>query len=336
MSKLNPRFSSEGRDLVKKKEKLPPGLPLSFSPQGELLACYGPQPEVWKATGYGTVFTARRVGKKEILFGALLSLSEGGITRLFTKPNAAPGSWRDVSAYLLERLNAFPPMVALPPDLVSEYLYGAYAFSKGSPLELFGYLNILKPPPGNADDWRRRLVGPGGLTPGGLVRVILENPRPEDMPKGKEVIIITRIKVALGAGNGPKVAKRLLRRRIPPLFESMGQRGEEMVLEWVRPYPAELPKSPAGHKLTALFASQNMESITLRTFVGNRQGMGEIAFTDEQAQIEAMTLSRASVLLAVLLAATEDLKPTVTSTTWESLRKLIGETWRWAEDYQNF
>jgi len=116
----------------------------------------------------------------------------------------------------------------------------------------------------------------------------------------------------------------------------MGKRGEEVVLEWVRPYPAELPKSPAGHKLTALFASQNSESITLRTFVGNRQSMGEIAFTDEQAQIEAMILSRASVLLAVLLAAAEDLKPTVTSTTWESLRKLIGETWRWAEDYQNF
>lgn len=119
--------SGLGRGLMfKEKGKQPPELSLSFSPQGELLACSGPQPEVWKATGYGTVFVARRVGKQEILFG----VSEGGITRLFAKPDAVPGSWRDVSAYLSERLNAFPPMVALPPDLVSEYLYGAYAFSK--------------------------------------------------------------------------------------------------------------------------------------------------------------------------------------------------------------
>lgn len=165
-------------------------------------------------------------------------------------------------------------------------------------------------------------MGPGGLTPGGLVRIILENPCPQDLPEGKEALIVTRIKVALGAGNGPKVARRLLKHRIPPLFESMGQRGKEMVLEWMRPYPANLPKMPAGHKLTGLFTSPNTESVALRTFVGNRQGMGEITFTDGQAQIEAMTLSRASVLLAVLLAVTKDLKPSVTSTAWESLRNL--------------
>jgi hypothetical protein len=72
-------------------------------------------------------------------------------------------------------------------------------FSKAHPRSFSVYLNILKSPPGKADDWHRRMVGQGGLTPGDLVRVILENPRPADMPKGKEVIIITRIKVALGA-----------------------------------------------------------------------------------------------------------------------------------------
>jgi hypothetical protein len=81
MSKLNPRFSSEGRDLVKKKGELLPGLTLSFSPQGELLACCGSQPEVWKAAGYGTVFTARCVGIKEILFGAPPFSFEGGTTQ---------------------------------------------------------------------------------------------------------------------------------------------------------------------------------------------------------------------------------------------------------------
>jgi len=56
--------------------------------------------------------------------------------------------------------------------------------------------------------------------------------------------------------------------------------------------------------------------VTVRTIIGNRQGMGETAFTDGQAQIEAMTLSRASVLLAVLLAVAEEFTPTVTSATW--------------------
>lgn len=65
-----------------------------------------------------------------------------------------------------------------------------------------------------------------------------------------------------------------------------------MVIEWVRPYPAVMPKDLTGktdRKLTALYSSQNRRTITVRTFVGNLQGMGETA---EQAQIEAMTLSR--------------------------------------------
>lgn len=57
-----------------------------------------------------------------------------------------------------------------------------------------------------------------------------------------------------------------------------------------------------------------------RTFIGNRQCIGDIQFWEDRTEIEALTLSRAAVLLAALIEAANDLEVTVTSRSWELLR----------------
>jgi len=111
-----------------RKKKLPSELPepVHFIPEGELLASYGSHPEVWKATGYGTVFVVRQTSEGKVaVFGAILSLSEEGISRFFAKLEVPPGNWRGVREMLAGQLTAFPAMISLPPETVAEYLYGA-------------------------------------------------------------------------------------------------------------------------------------------------------------------------------------------------------------------
>lgn len=224
--------------------------PIQFDHGWELQASYGPRPEVWRATGYGTVLVARRApdGKEAVVL-ALLSLSENGVSFLAGNPAAAAGTWRKMLASLARRPDYLPAPVPMPPEHAAEYLYGAYAWgvlSRSACLQPYRpCLNILKPPPGKMQRWQAGLVGPGGLTPEGLVRMVRENPRPSGLPEGQELVIVTRVRLSLGAGNGTKVMERLLRRRTPPRFEKTGEREGAAVLTWLRPKPPGLPRLPA-------------------------------------------------------------------------------------------
>lgn len=164
---------------------------IQFDHSWELLASYGPHPEVWTATGYGSILVARRTpGGKEAVVYARLSLSDNGIFSIGANPAAQLGTCENLVANLLRAVDSAPPMVQMPLEHVAEYLYGAYPWgvlTRGVCLEPFsGYLNILKPPPGSMRRWQRRLVGPGGLTPEGLVRIVRKNPQPLDLPADKE------------------------------------------------------------------------------------------------------------------------------------------------------
>lgn len=324
-------FPSEGEtDMAKNTAP-----PIQFDHSWELLASYGPRPEVWRASGYGTVLVARRAPNgKEVVLLALLSLSENGISFLAGDTAAAPGSWRKTLARLARRPDHLPAPAPMPPERVAEYLYGAYAWGimtrRATLQPYFAGLNILRPPPGGMQRWQARLAGPGGLTPDGLVRVLKENPRPPGLPEGQELVIVTRVRLSLGAGDGTKVMERLLGRRTPPRFEKTGEREGAVVLTWLRPKPPGLPRLPAaapGYKLAALFAdrSGSNEYGVFRTFLGNRQCMGDILFWEDQAEIEALTLSRAGVLLGAFLEAAGDLEVAVTSQSWEPLRGRPGQ-----------
>ncbi len=97
----------------------------------------------------------------------------------------------------------------------------------------------------------------------------------------------------------------------------MGPRGDARVLEWVKPYKSGLPVPP-GQKVSAAYAGNSPNSVTLRILTdGGHQGMGQFAVFDDRVEVEALTLSRASVLMSTLLAAAGG-PVTITASDWRS------------------
>jgi hypothetical protein len=137
----------------------------------------------------------------------------------------------------------------------------------------------------------------------------------------------TTARVAMGAGGGGDLARRLLGRRSPPLFVDMGRRGRARVLEWVKPYRSGVDV-PAGHKVPAIYADPGSSNgVTFRILTdAAHQGTGQLAVAERTVEMEALTLSRASVLMGVL-AATLGSPLAVTSVDWErALPAALGAT----------
>ena len=282
-----------------------PGVPLQLDPAWELVACYGPRPEVWGVSACGTVFVVRRrPDGGEAFLGAWLSLGEGGVQKVFGAAASAAGEGLAERADIAPLL---PPMGELSPEAAADYLYGALAWGEmlGRPVdgEVLRRARLLAEPVGGPEEWRQRLVGPGGLTPPELVRVLGENAPHEHLPEGKEVLIITAATVALAPGSGAGVARRLLERKgSPEFFETDGGR-LETVLEWLRPYPR-------GRR-------------PLLDGPGARQAMGSLAVRDAGVALSAMTLSRAAALMGALLEAAGGCAPQVVATTWSGVDDLV-------------
>ena len=297
-----------------------------------LLACYGPRPEVWRVSGFGTIFVARRKPNREEAWAvAVVSLSEGGITTAGGKRAALPGEHKQWVSDLCN-LDMFPASMELPEAVVADYFYGGCALrfdaqsaSKWS-RELREVSDLLPPPPGGPAAWRERLVGPDGMTPQDLVNVARGHGHTAEMPEGKDPLVQTMVRAALQPGTGQEVTRRLLARRHPPRFVDMGKRGTAAVLEWVKPYAGGV-QVPAGQKVSALYADDGRpESVTFRILTDDRhQGMGQIAVSADSAEVEALTLSRASVVMGALLEAA-DSRLTIVSTDWSPM--LPGRTLR--------
>ena len=295
-----------------------------------LIACYGPQPDVWHASGTGSVLVVRQRpdGKEALTFGTL-SLSEGGVSLLASKLDADPGSHLDLATQL-RKLSQVPAAAAMPPELVADYLYGACAlFYSGVPDsrwpdEVWQALSILPSPLGKAVTWRNRLVGPGGLTPEGLVRILKTNHHTDQEPEGKDPLVLTTVRVALPSGSGRKVMQDLLAREEPPLFVSLGARAGATVLEWRRVFEGG-PRVAPGQKAGVVFGDpSDADQITLRILTGDgQQTMGQIAIAGDTAEIECMTLSRASVLVGALEEAAAS-PLVIESADWRDVLSEIG------------
>ena len=90
-----------------------------------LLACRGPQPEVWQVSGYGSVFVARRQPDgREAWTLALLSLSSGGVTLVSGRHDIPPGGHREMLVDLAD-LEYCPPSTDVPEEVAARYVYGA-------------------------------------------------------------------------------------------------------------------------------------------------------------------------------------------------------------------
>jgi len=290
-----------------------------------LLACYGPRPEVWQVSGFGTIFVARRKPNNEEVWAlAVISLSDGGITTAGGKRAALPGEHKQRCSDL-RNLDRFPASIELPEAVVGDYFYGACALRFGTlpeaqwPREVREVSSLLRPPPGGPAAWREHLVGPNGMTPEGLMNVVRGHGHAADIPAGKDPLVRITACVSLRPGTAQVVARRLLGRRRPPLFVDMGKRGTASVLEWVKPYTSGI-HVPTGQKVSALYGDEGTpHSVTFRILTDKgHQGMGQIAVSDDSVEVEALTLSRASMLMGVLLEAA-GAPVTIDSTEWSPL-----------------
>ncbi|HZL19605.1 MAG TPA: SEC-C domain-containing protein [Polyangia bacterium] len=163
---------------------------------------YVPVSDVWRATGMGTVAIARRRPDGRLAYGAfLLKLSEHGISGAFGKADAAAGA-RD---FLDDLLDMIPPMEEGSLADASVFVYGAMALAATQnagfpPDELGPCLDLLPPPPGGAEQWLEALVGLGGRTAAGLMRIIADLPADADIDDRKEIAVGTEMEFELPAG----------------------------------------------------------------------------------------------------------------------------------------
>lgn len=156
-------------------------------------AC-APVGDVWEATGLGTAYLERRrPNGRSAWVMAKLNLREHGISVVSGKLDDTPAEARD----LLETMRDLtPPFEEAPLELVSAYLWGAWALgeAKGSPLPpgtAESFLALVPRPPGAPQRWVAQLVGPDGLTPARLVELIASLPDHEETHEGSEIAIAT-------------------------------------------------------------------------------------------------------------------------------------------------
>ena len=159
-------------------------------------------------------------------------------------------------------------------------------------------------PPGGPAEWRERLVGPGGKTPAALAAAAASFWSHGEVPDGKDALVATQVRVRLDRALAAAAARRLVARREQPWFADRGRRDGAAVVAWVKPHAGGL-KARAGHQLAALYEEPGNPSRAVLRIMSDEghQVMGEIVLGDGWARVEAMTLSRVSVLMGALADA---------------------------------
>jgi hypothetical protein len=270
-----------------------------------VVGAYVPIRDVWRATGYGTAGVIREQpnGRQASAF-FILNLSEDGLTMMFGKDDETP---KETDSMVKSMGSELPPMEAGPIELVSEYVWGAYVLgeTKGAlwpPNMTEQYLGLVSKPPGTRHQWLNRFIGPDGLTPPGLLKVIRQN-RPLDdheIPESQEVAIFTTIsfEVDMAAAIFEQLRKR------DPDFAYTGRDGEVEFFDWTRQYPK-------GH--WSPLAS-----------LGGRQILGSIRVEPERLIAEVKTLSMGARLAGILKGIFgEHIR--LKDTTWKGVADLLAE-----------
>ncbi len=250
---------------------LPPG-----AESWPVVRAFVPVRNVWEATGLGTAGVIRQQpdGRYASAFFAL-ELLEHGLKMTF---GGRDESLAKVEADLAGLVRRFPPCEEGPVELAASFAWGARAFSEaeGYPFpehELDRFYGLMPQPPGKQRDWVARLAGPGGLTPHGLLRAIRENPQPDDLPDGKEVLILTEMTFEIADAAAAVAALG----RAGPEFIPKGEGRDEEEFTWTRPYPRN-HWSPLK-------------------WMGGRQILGGVRVTGRELVAQAKTLSMAAKLV---------------------------------------
>jgi hypothetical protein len=208
------------RSFATSRERTPERLPEAHAWPVDRV--YVPIPDVWCATGMGTVAVVRRRPDGRIAYGAfLLNLSEHGITGAFGKTDPRPAA---EESFLDDMRDMIPPMQEGSLEDASAFVYGAMALADSQdagfpPDEIGPYLDLLPPPPGAAQQWLDGLIGRGGRTPAGLVRIVADLPSDVDIPDGQEIAVATEMEFRL-----PEASASLARApaKFPPISDGDG------------------------------------------------------------------------------------------------------------------
>lgn len=263
-----------------------------------VIHAYAPDRDAWCATGFGTAGIAREQPDGRLFHSFfIISLLESGIVMMFGKDSTA----KKHDEFVNSMRDVFPPFEDSKTELVSEYVWGAYALSEEHgaswDAEAERYLSLVPQPPGSKQQWIDRLIGPSGLTPQDLVKVIRENPLPEDLPEGKEIMILTEMSFRI-EDERDVVAK--LRKRGPE-FDYCGRKEGEEYFSWTREYPPD-HWSPLAS-------------------LGGRQILGDVRVVPGRLIAEAKTLSMACRLIYLLKNILAG-KLTLEKTTWSGIQDI--------------
>lgn len=251
-------------------------------PSWPVIKSFVPWPEVWNACGFGSagVVQEQPGGLLSLTFFQL-SLIDGGLGLAFQKGDLTPEKMED----LLENLTHLaPPWQEGPLELTSRYVWGAYAMSLEDGTSWGGevkrYLDVVPQPGGGPKQWLEGLLGAGGLTGPGLVEIVKQNKTPDDIPDGKELMVLTSMRYSV---RQPEKIAGVLRGEHPE-FTPDGEEEGKFFFSWTREYPK-------GHTSPA-------------AKMGGRQILANITIDNKTLLAETKTLSwagRAMVRLKELV-----------------------------------
>jgi hypothetical protein len=196
---------------------------------------WSPLVDAWSATGEGSAAILRRRPDGRFagaFFG--ISMTQDGLTFAGDLPDAEPGEFEGVLRKLGEGI---PPYQEGPPEVVSGFVWGAYASSVESGRDwdqvpkLKRALALVAKPPGTPRQWADALWDDS--IPAGLKRVLLALPDPETLPEGKEAMVVT---TATFEAADPAAIATVLRKARPD-FGDDGREGLVRHFTLTRPYP---------------------------------------------------------------------------------------------------
>lgn len=279
-------------------EPLPPGVD-----SWPIVRTFVPVRDVWEAAGLGTVGVIRQQpdGRFANAF-FVLELIEHGLKMAFGGRDETLAKIEGDLAGLAGKL---PPFEEGPVELAASFAWGARAFSEREGYsfpenDLDRFYGLMPRPPGKQGDWVARLVGPGGFTPRGLIRAVRENPQPDDLPDGKEVVILTEMTFEVADGTAAVAALS----RAAPEFIREGEQGAEVEFAWTRAYPRD-HWSPLK-------------------WLGGRQTLGGVRVSGRQLVADAKSLSMAAKLVTRLHALLGGGALRLRGTRWSGMREVLG------------
>jgi hypothetical protein len=196
---------------------------------------WGPWRDAWAATGNGTAaILRRRPDGREAWAFFTLNMMEDGLTSAAEKADAEPGEFEGMLAQLADSI---PPYQEAPLDVVSAFVWGGYAAAIDAGRE-WDRVRGIKPalaqvpkPPGKPHAWADMMWEDS--IDEELQQIILTSPGPDEIPEGKEVMILT---TATFDVDEPARAADVLRRATPEVVHD-GREGDVEHFSLTREYP---------------------------------------------------------------------------------------------------